>query len=1681
MSSLLTTMLPRCCSAALVLLLLCVLTVTDAAAQTVTLSLSPASLTEDAGSADIAVTATLSATRSSATTVTLSLAGTATRGAGKDYTTPQNPLPTITIPANATTGNTTLIISPVDDTFWEGDETIEVNGSAGGLTVTGATLTLTDNDEAPSIQLVFISHSNNPSVFAEQATSVNVEFEARLEGGTTLEEDIDITLVLEGTAIRDEDYTVNPDPLPAITILAGQTTGRLSFTITAVNDMETTVDEYIRWRGSVEDETLSVTVAPYPYQIIIQSEGRLLGARTRIEGRRAWVYEDSGPFVATFEPYANKPTEALGAPATFTISVATSWETQVTMNPDPVIITIGANQVPPVASTTATLTFMPGFDISADRTLFFDSNIDFPALRQKSETGRVNVLARDDITLSQNQRIGIPFFDQARFIEGDRIFLRVRFSGAFSSTTNGILQLYLDDDLREVICGKGSGPTRSLECIYVVQAGDFADMIRFPVQENLFPDAVLTRHYSGDAVTVNSAITTEQTLSRQVRGGVNYIELLTDRESLQEGVGATEVKVQATILQGSLPTDDIEIPLVLTDDTTTPADYTVSGTQTITIPATQSSGSATLLITPVEDYVKENRTETIRVEGGMSPYWVEGADLDIIDAPSIVLSVDDMSITEGGGAQAVTVTAALGDAFDQVRPRPIPVMLRLFGSAGGGDYTVAEQLSVTIPANDRSASRTLTFMPVDDLLLEGDETIVLRGSTPGLTVEGAELVLEDNDEVPEVVLIIDDNVIVESDGAKQVMVTAELDPTVIVNNNTVITLNLMGSAIQDEYGDYTASWNPSNKITVPALSAMGTASVTLTITPVDDEVAEGDETIEVEGMAVVGNTGVERIVRVVTITLKDDDLPGVVIDPTVLAVPEGGNNTYTVKLTTEPTANVRVGMTAVLSATDISVDSEVLTFTPDNWNEAQTMTVRAVEDNDAITNDPVTLTHTASGGGYDDVVVDDVTVTITENDTPMLSIADVSLQEADANMTFTVALNVLSDKEITVDYATSDGTATAGDDYTAVSATTLTFAAETTSQTFTVPILEDDLDEGDETFTVTLSNAINATLSGGETTLEATGTIIDEDRKPIVTLTPADLSVAEDAGTMDFTVSLDAESSKEITVDYATSDVTAIAGKDYTAVSLTTLTFAAGETEKTFTVPILEDDIDEDNETFIVRLSAPVNAAFAGDVSAIEATGTITDNDDLPSLSIADVSLVEANANMTFTVTLSAASGKTVTVDYATSDVTASEPADYAETDGTLTFSPGETEKTFPVTIKEDFVDEEEEETFTVTLSNWSNATVADATATGTIEDDDIPQLVVSFDPATYTVDEGSEVTVTVRLNVDPEQTVSIRIGKTHEGGATSADYSGVPGNLIFNAGETEKTITFMAADDDIDDDDEKVVISFRQLSYIGIETLEGKDRATVSITDDDDPQVTVSFDQTTYTVNEGSEVTVTVRLSADPERTVTIPIETTDQGGATSADYSGGAPGNLIFNAGETVKTITFTATDDDIDDNNEKVVLSFGTLTDDRVRKGSSATVTIADDDERGVTVEPTTLNVPEGENRTYTVVLKSEPTADVTVTVSVPSGRMGDVSVTGSPLTFTSSNWREAQTVTVNAENDDSVLQDADVTLTHGVTGGDYADESASSVIVTIINDDSPTLTIDDVRAAENIGTMIFNVNR
>ena len=131
-------------------------------------------------------------------------------------------------------------------------------------------------------------------------------------------------------------------------------------------------------------------------------------------------------------------------------------------------------------------------------------------------------------------------------------------------------------------------------------------------------------------------------------------------------------------------------------------------------------------------------------------------------------------------------------------------------------------------------------------------------------------------------------------------------------------------------------------------------------------------------------------------------------------------------------------------------------------------------------------------------------------------------------------------------------------------------------------------------------------------------------------------------------------------------------------------------------------------------------------------------------------------------------------------------------------------------------------------------------------------------------------------------------------------------------------------------------------------------DETVVTVTDDDVPSLEVSFEQGTYTVAEGSLVTVKVTLNADPERTVTIPITTTDQGGASSADYSG-VPANVTINADDTDVDINFSASSDSVDDDGESVKLAFGYTVPTRVSAGNTdeAVVTVTDVDAPSVEV--------------------------------------------------------------------------------------------------------------------------------
>lgn len=442
------------------------------------------------------------------------------------------------------------------------------------------------------------------------------------------------------------------------------------------------------------------------------------------------------------------------------------------------------------------------------------------------------------------------------------------------------------------------------------------------------------------------------------------------------------------------------------------------------------------------------------------------------------------------------------------------------------------------------------------------------------------------------------------------------------------------------------------------------------------------------------------------------------------------------------------------------------------------------------------------------------TATITnDDDTPAMSIGTPSIvfegNTGTKVVTFPVTLTNPSDQTVTVHFATADGTATTADnDYIAKSGT-LTFAPGETSKNINVTIKGDTAVESDETFTVTLSAPTQATI----TTDMATATIGDDDTTPTLSVNnPASIDEGN-TGTVTvlFTVTLSSASTSPVTVTYTTADGTATeASNDYETNS-GMLTFAPGETSKIVSVKVNSDTLSEANETILLNLSAPTNANIAMGTG----TATITNDDagQQPTISITPgVTVTEGNdgtVEATFHVTLSQASGQTVTVAIATANGTATlADNDYVQASGTITFAPGETDKTFVVQVNGD-TRLEGDETFSVNLTSPVNATIATAQRSGTITNDDggFVSIAKTTDGAETTPPSKGKFTVT-QSGVSAQNTV---ITYTIEGTATpgeDGDYETLTGTVTIPAGQTMATIDVTPFNDEEAEETETVIVT---------------------------------------------------------------------------------------------------------------------------------------------------------------------------------------------------------------------------------------------------------------------------------
>ena len=876
------------------------------------------------------------------------------------------------------------------------------------------------------------------------------------------------------------------------------------------------------------------------------------------------------------------------------------------------------------------------------------------------------------------------------------------------------------------------------------------------------------------------------------------------------------------------------------------------------------------------------------------------------DTPSthILVAVEPRSVAENEATdgETITVTATLNTSL---RSEATPVSLTVSGgTAGSGDFTaVEENFEITIPADTRSATGSFELTTIDDGVHEPSETVRVRGTTtvPELTVTGAEVRITDDDPLPTLTLALSESSIGEDGGAARV--TASLSEVSGAITVVIVSVDPDSPATAS---DYTLS--SYTRLIIAA--GRTTSSGRVTVTAVDNDRDAADRTVRVKGAA-ENSTGVLGPSDV-TLTILDDDTRGVTVSVEKLRVGEGDEESYTVVLDSEPTDNVTVTPSRSSGDADITVGA-ALTFTAEDWDTAQTVTVSAEEDADAI-DDTAVIGHAVSGGDYGAVTAASVDVTADDDEEVStgvaLSVAPAEVSEgADATtVTVTASLDGVSrGSDTPVSVTVDSGTATSGTDFAAVTGFTITIPANSRShtETFSLTPTQDTVDEPDETVAVKGTTTV--------TDFSVTGTevqITDDDAAPTVTLSLSDASISEDSGVSTVTASLGHASSVATTVTVSVSPDAPAAAGDYSLSMNEVLTIAAGATASTGTVTItgVGNDIDGADKTVRVEGAASNTLGISGpeDVEL-----TLEDNDTRGvTLSKSELAIAEGDDG-TYTVVLDSEPTGPVTVTPARSsgdtDVTAS---------GALTFTADDWNGAQTVTVSAGHDTDAAEDTAVIGHS-VSGADYSGVTADSVdvrVDDDETASSGVTLTVSPESVSEAANATtVTVTASLDDgtrgESTaVAVTVGS---GTAISGtDFAAVGGFTITIPSDTQShtgTFSLSPVQDTVDEPDETVSVtgatSVPDFSVTG---------ATVEITDDDSwPLLTLSLSDASIG-EDGGSTTVTANLShasSEPTR-VTVSVE--PEPPATGSDYTVSANTILTIAAGSTVSTGTVTVTDD-------------------------------------------------------------------------------------------------------------------------------------------------------------------------
>ena len=991
------------------------------------------------------------------------------------------------------TEDKTVTVQTTEDSIAEGDETFSfylsrVTGGGGPTPFLGEPITTTIDDDDPEPTSITLSVSRTE--VSEGDGMATTTLTATLEGGTTRNATTTVALSLSGTATGSgTDYTgVVPSEM---TIPAEEATGTATLSITPTDDEIVEGDETIRVEGTVSNFTVS------PAEITIN------------DGDRGTL-SLSGSGTAVLE----------GNDASHTVSLSHAIGRDVT---------VGWSVTPDsgdFSTPSGSVTFAAGSTANATTTLTLTATDDL--LSEVAESFSVSLGA---VTGDISDRVSVD--------------LSASSTVATISESDPITVMLTGDSSVEVEEGESATYTVSLSPNGVTPTADLTvgyatadDTARSDDYEGVLGTRTFTSSDTEDkTVTVQ---TTEDSIAEGdetfsfylsgVTGGggptpflgepitttiddddpePTSITLSVSPTEVSEGDGsATSIVVTATLDGDSTRATSTTVTLSLAGTATgSGADYTVGALPTVTILAGNLTGTASLSITPTDDEVVEG-DETIVVQGTANSLTVSSASITILDndteATRIILSVNPTEVSEGGGrATSITVTATLDGGANRNSTATVTLSLSGTATGSGADYTVGALPTFTILAGNLTGTASLSITPTDDEVVEGDETIVVQGTANSLTVSSASITILDNDtEATRIILSVNPTEVSEGDGrATSITVTATLDGGANRNSTATVTLSLSGTATGSG-ADYTVGALPT--VTILAGKPTGTAS--LSITPTDDEIVEGDETIVVQGTA----SGL--IVHSAAITVLDRKGTGPHRDTSTLslsgpgaAVVEGSDATFTVTLSDPIAHPVTVKWSVTPDSGDFSTTSGSVTFAAgSSANATTTLTLTPTDDDLSEGEESLTVSLGAIASDISDQVSVDplassAVVTVAESDPITVTLSGDSSVEEGGSATYTVSLSpagVTPTAALTVDYDTSGGSAGSGD-YEGVLGTLTFTSSYAGDKTVTVQTTGDSIEEGSETFSFELSD-----VSGGGGPTPSLGspssiitTIIDDDRR----------------------------------------------------------------------------------------------------------------------------------------------------------------------------------------------------------------------------------------------------------------------------------------------------------------------------------------------------------------------------------------------------------------------------------------------------------------------------------------------------------------------------------------------------------------------------------------------------------